>query len=126
MNVFHPSYDNLFVLGLFQTDTGNWPIMDYQAQLVSRFIHAQERAPRKADAFRTLKATARPALAKPGLQHSQSPKFAIEVEYFSYRAQLKRLIARMAVTGSPARQVARRASAPSPTSNAAPAHVQRG
>jgi hypothetical protein len=126
MNVFHPSYDNLFVLGLFQTDTGNWPIMDYQAQLVSRFIHAQEWAPRKADAFRTLKATARPDLAKPGLQRSQSPKFAIEVEYFTYRAQLRRLIARMAVSESSTRRAARHESKASATGHVAPAHVQRG
>jgi cation diffusion facilitator CzcD-associated flavoprotein CzcO len=94
LNVFHPQYDNLFVVGLMQTNTGNWPLMDYQAQLVSRFIHAQSHAPRKAEAFRALKAGQRPSLTR-GIRFRDSPRFAIEVEHYSYRATLKKLIARM-------------------------------
>ena len=97
LNVFHPSYDNLFVVGLFQTNTGNWPLMDYQSQLVGRFIHAQRWDARKAAAFRALKAGARPSLTS-GIRFSDSPKFAIEVDHYSYRAALKKLIARMGVT----------------------------
>jgi hypothetical protein len=94
LNVFHPGYDNLFVIGLFQTNTGNWPLMDYQSQLASRFIHAQRWDAKKADAFRKLKAGARPNLTS-GIRFGDSPKFAIEVEHYSYRAKLKKLIARM-------------------------------
>jgi len=96
LNVFHPHYDNLFVVGLFQTNTGNWPLMDYQSQLVSRFIAAQSWNPRKAAAFRTIKAGPRPSLTR-GIRFRQSPKFAIEVEHYSYRARLKKLIAMMDV-----------------------------
>jgi cation diffusion facilitator CzcD-associated flavoprotein CzcO len=124
MNVFHPTYDNLFVVGLFQTDTGNWPIMDYQAQLVSRFVHAQQSAPRKADAFRKLKATARPNLTR-GMQYGESPRFAIEVEHFTYRAQLKRLIKRLTVKGS-REKVAGRAAQPSAASGALAVPAHRG
>ena len=96
MNVFHPRYDNLFAVGLLQTNTGNWPLFDYQAQLVGRFIHAQQWDPGKAAAFRRLKAGPRPDLTR-GIRFRESPRFAIEVEHYSYRAALKKLIARMAV-----------------------------
>jgi cation diffusion facilitator CzcD-associated flavoprotein CzcO len=124
LNVFHRSYDNLFVVGLFQTDTGNWPIMDYQAQLVSRFIHAQQSAPAKADAFRRLKATGAPNVTR-SMQYGDSPRFAIEVEHFTYRAQLKRLIARLTVKGSPGK-LRGGAAHPAPASHAVPVPAHRG
>jgi cation diffusion facilitator CzcD-associated flavoprotein CzcO len=96
LNVFHPTYDNMFVIGLFQTNTGNWPLMDYQSQLVSRFIAAQSEAPAKAAAFRKLKAGPQPGLTR-GIRFRESPRFAIEVEHYSYRAKLKKLIGKMNV-----------------------------
>jgi cation diffusion facilitator CzcD-associated flavoprotein CzcO len=96
LNVFHPKYDNLFVVGLFQTNTGNWPLMDYQSQLVARFIHAQSWDHKKADTMRALKAGARPNLT-PGIRFEESPRFAVEVEHYSYRSKLKKLIAKMDV-----------------------------
>jgi cation diffusion facilitator CzcD-associated flavoprotein CzcO len=105
LNVFHPNYDNLFVVGLFQTNTGNWPLMDYQSQLVGRFIAAQTESPRRAEAFRALKAGRRPNLTR-GIRFRPSPKFAIEVEHYSYRARLKKLIAMMDVGPRTRRQAA--------------------
>ncbi|MET5116646.1 monooxygenase, partial [Burkholderia pseudomallei] len=48
LNMFDRAHPNLFFLGLFQTSTGNWPLMDYQAQLVARYLRARDAAPRKA------------------------------------------------------------------------------
>jgi cation diffusion facilitator CzcD-associated flavoprotein CzcO len=101
LNIFHPKYDNLFVVGLIQTNTGNWPLFDYQSQLVSRFIRAQSCDPRRAGYFKKIKAGPRPNLTQ-GIQFRDSPRFAIEVEHYSYRARLKKLIARMDV-GQPQR-----------------------
>ena len=109
--MFHPQYDNLFVVGLMQTNTGIWPLMDYQAQLVSRFIHAQSLAPRKAEAFRALKAGQRPSLT-PGIRFRDSPRFAIEVEHYSYRATLKKLIAGMETRASRAAALSTVSSSP--------------
>ena len=100
LNIFHPRYDNLFVVGMFQTNTGNWPLMDYQSQLVSRFIHAQTAAVKKAESFGKLKAGRPPALT-PGLHFNGSPRFAIEVEHYSYRARLKKLIDKMDTAHAP-------------------------
>ena len=55
LNVFHPEYDNLFVAGLIQPDSGQWGLVDYQAQLIARFIQACRNSPACAARFRRLK-----------------------------------------------------------------------
>ena len=55
MNVFHPRYDNLFVAGLIQPDSGLWGLVHYQAELMARFIHAQQSNSPAAERFRRLK-----------------------------------------------------------------------
>ena len=50
LNVFHPEYDNLFVVGLIQPDSGQWGLEDYQAQAVAAFIRAQRPRAAKRDA----------------------------------------------------------------------------
>ncbi len=94
LNVFHPRYDNLFVAGLIQPDSGLWGLVDYQAQLIARFIRAQDENPPLADQFREQKAGRRPELAG-GIRYIDSSRHRLEVEHFSYRRRLKRMIARM-------------------------------
>jgi hypothetical protein len=95
LNVFHPEYDNLFFIGRVQTNTGNWPLMDYQSQLVARFVHAQANDTAKAAMFRKLKASSASDELSPVVRGLDSPRFAIEVEHYSYRARLRKLIAKM-------------------------------
>ncbi len=38
LNIFHPEYDNLFVAGLIQPDSGQWGLVDYQIKLIAKFI----------------------------------------------------------------------------------------
>ena len=45
LNIFHPEYDNLFVAGLIQPDSGQWGLVDYQTQLIAKFILAPEQNP---------------------------------------------------------------------------------
>src|SRR5262249_31753722 len=40
LNVFHPRRDNLFFVGLIQPDSGQFGLVDYQAELVARYIAA--------------------------------------------------------------------------------------
>jgi cation diffusion facilitator CzcD-associated flavoprotein CzcO len=91
MNIFHPLYDNLFVAGLIQPDSGQWGLVDYQAQLIARFVHAQRHNPRKADQFRRKKASERPRLNH-GINYVNSTRHYVEVEHFSYRNGLKKLL----------------------------------
>ena len=40
LHVFHPTYDDLFILGMIQPDSGVWPLMDLQARAVASYIRA--------------------------------------------------------------------------------------
>lgn len=92
LNVFHPRYDNLFVAGLIQPDSGQWGLVDYQAQLIGRFIRALDEGHSRAERFRRLKASAQPDLAD-GIRYVESTRHLVEVEHFSYRRRLQKLIA---------------------------------
>jgi len=83
LNIFHPEYDNLFVAGLIQPDSGQWGLVDYQTQLIAKFILALERSPAKANKFRQLKAGSQPNLSN-GIKYIDSTRHYVEVEHFSY------------------------------------------
>jgi cation diffusion facilitator CzcD-associated flavoprotein CzcO len=91
MNVFHPQYDNFFVAGLIQPDSGQWGLVDYQAQLIARFVHSQRHDPARAAAFRRTKTGAQPRLNH-GINYVNSTRHYLEVEHFTYRNGLKKLI----------------------------------
>ncbi len=83
LNVFHPRYDNLFVVGLIQPDGGIWQLADLQSQLIGWFVLAQTQAPALADWFRREKASN--ASLRTSIRYVDSPRHAIQVEYFRYR-----------------------------------------
>jgi hypothetical protein len=91
LHAFHPQYDNLFVAGLIQPDSGLWGLVDRQAQLIARFLLATRDAPRKAERFRRLKRSAETDSTSP-IRYVRSPRHAVEVEHFSYRRRLEKLI----------------------------------
>jgi hypothetical protein len=90
LNAFHPQYDNFFVAGMLQPNSGLWGLVDRQAQLMAAFIVAQQRDPAKADWFRKLKRE-KTDLSR-GIEFVDSPRHKLEVEYFSYRERLKKLL----------------------------------
>jgi cation diffusion facilitator CzcD-associated flavoprotein CzcO len=104
MNVFDPQHHNLYFIGLFQTSTGNWPLMDYQAQLVARYIKAREFARRKAAQLTRLIASDR-TNANGGIRFTEVSRHAIEVEHFSYRSKLRQLIASLPASRPEAREL---------------------
>ena len=81
LKLCHREMDNLFAVGLVQpADGGFWQLADYQAQLIASFIIAQELAPGKAEWFRKLKASARPATDH-GVTYIDSPRHKLEVQH---------------------------------------------
>jgi len=94
-HIFHPHYDNLFVVGLIQPDSGQWGLVDYQSQAVARFICAQRNNPLKAEMMRRLKATAEQPHNR-GIRYKDSTRHYVEVEHFGYRERLKKLIRQLA------------------------------
>lgn len=95
LNIFHPQYDTLCVAGLIQPDSGQWGLVDYQAQLIARFFRALEHDPRAAEAFRRRKVRAGEDLGD-GIRYVPSSRHLLEVEHFSYRRKLQKLIRQFA------------------------------
>lgn len=95
LHAFHPQYDNLFVVGLLQPDSGIFWLMDLQAQLVARFIHAQQHDPAKADEFRRIKAGKQPDI-RGGVKHVATERHFLEISHNAYRRQVEKLLARFA------------------------------
>jgi hypothetical protein len=93
LNVFHPRYDNLFVAGLIQPDSGIWGLVHYQAQLIARFLKSQRNNARKANRFRRLKSRPSRDLGH-GIRYLDTPRHLIEVEHYSYRRKLEQLCAK--------------------------------
>jgi thioredoxin reductase len=97
LNVFHPQYDNLFVAGMIQPDSGIWGLAHYQSQLIAQFIKLQNSNPPLAEKFRRLKSRPQDNLAG-GIHYVRTARHAIEVEHFSYRRQLQRLLTKFSRT----------------------------
>src|SRR5690606_31704562 len=91
MHFLHPVYDNLFVIGLLQPDSGVLWMMDEQAQVVARFIHAQAHNPAAADALRRIKAGPSPDI-RGGRRHIHSPRHFLEVDHHAYRRAMRKLL----------------------------------
>ncbi len=95
LNVFHPERDDLFCAGLIQPDSGQWGLVDYQAQLISRYLLALAKKPRVAQRFRRIKRTTLTG-AEGRNAYLDSPRHRLEVEHFAYRRKLQKLIAMLA------------------------------
>jgi glycine/D-amino acid oxidase-like deaminating enzyme len=89
MNLLHFSRDDIAVVGLIQPDSGQWGITDVQARLVAGMAAAARRAPPAAAWLYARRQ--RPARLGP-IRYVASPRHALEVEHFSYRRELERLI----------------------------------
>ncbi|HWA98931.1 MAG TPA: NAD(P)-binding domain-containing protein [Pirellulales bacterium] len=98
MNVFHPRHDRLCVAGLIQPDSGQFGLVDYQGQLIARFWRALDDEPATAgrrpaaERFRKLKSHPRGDHGH-GIRYMPTARHLLEVEHFSYRQRLQKLIA---------------------------------
>jgi cation diffusion facilitator CzcD-associated flavoprotein CzcO len=94
LNVFHPERDDLFVVGLIQPDSGQFGLVDYQAQLVAAYVRGLERGDAAAARFQKEKRRDMCAL-NGGIRYVSSPRHLVEVEHHSYQRALVREIRRM-------------------------------
>lgn len=102
LNIFDRQHDNLFFIGLFQTSTGNWPIMDHQSRLLANYLRALETEPKKAQWLQERIWADRSRDASGGIRFSAASRHVIEVEHFSYRARLQKLTRAMRPSATPA------------------------
>ncbi|MBS0209598.1 MAG: NAD(P)-binding domain-containing protein [Planctomycetes bacterium] len=102
LNIFHPEFDTLCVAGLLQPDSGQWGLVDYQAQLIARFfasldnVATFDKGATVAEQFRRAKANPSDDLGD-GIHYLRSTRHQLEVEHFSYRERLKKWIAKFDV-----------------------------
>ena len=92
LNLLHPTRDDIAVVGLIQPDSGQWGITDVQAGLVARMALAARRSPPAAAWL--YRERQRPPRRGP-IRYVDSPRHALEVEHFSYRRRLERLVRSM-------------------------------
>lgn len=100
LNAFHPQYDNFFVCGLIQPNSGLWVLADWQARLIAAFIQAQSQDARQADWFRRLKAQSSSDTSG-GIRYVGSDRHKLEVEYYVYRELLKKLVRKLGGSVTP-------------------------
>jgi len=93
LNVFHPAADDLFVIGLLQPDSGQFGLVDLQSRLVARFVAACDAGKPAGTSFRELKAAHFAEDLRNGMRYVDSPRHLLEVEHFSYRKRLQKLLA---------------------------------
>jgi len=92
LHLFHRTRDDLAVVGLIQPDSGQWGITDLQATLVARMALAGRVSPRAAAWLYAIRQRPDPPRS---IRYLDTPRHALEVEHFSYRRRLERLIAAM-------------------------------
>lgn len=80
---------DLACVGLIQPDSGQWGLTDLQSRVVARMALAVRQAPKTAAWLR--RQTQRSPQLTP-IRYVDSPRHRLEVEHFSYRRRLERLI----------------------------------
>lgn len=91
LNVFHPYYDNLFVVGMIQPDSGQFGLVDWQTRAVVSFLTALGHGSPAAEKLRQRKRQPRAALSS-GIRYKDSSRHYLQVEHWSYCLALEKLV----------------------------------
>lgn len=94
LNIFHPQRDDLFVAGLIQPNSGQFGLVDCQAQLIAHYLCGLEGGTKAAHRLQRRK-RAHCSRGSDGISYVSSPRHLLEVEYCSYRRELTRWIKRL-------------------------------
>jgi len=93
-HVFHPEYDNLFVMGMITPDSGQFGIVDWQCRAAALYLRsAYEGAPNAW--LKKRKRTPVEDLGG-GVRYQKTYRHHLEVEHASYTRALKKLVRRLA------------------------------
>jgi cation diffusion facilitator CzcD-associated flavoprotein CzcO len=91
LNVFHPQYDNLFVLGMIQPDSGQFGLVDWQARAVACFLKEVCAGSATASALCERMRKGQPTPG-PRIAYKDSSRHYLQVEHWSYRVALEELV----------------------------------
>lgn len=95
LNVFHPEYDNLFMMGMVEASGLGWQGRDEQAELVALVIRQQQAGSAAAKNFRTLVQARSSQRLDGGYSYLKLERMAYYVHKNSYRASVKQHIAEL-------------------------------
>jgi len=91
LHAFHPTDDTLFVAGMIQPNSGQWPLTDLQTQVIARFLKAKQEGHRSAQWFREQKQKG--GIGLPSREHFlATPRHRLEVDYFDYQKTLAKIV----------------------------------
>ncbi len=99
LHAFHPTDDTLFVAGMIQPNSGQWPLTDLQAQIIARYLKACQKGSPAADEFRQQKRSAQSA-ATSREHFLATPRHRLEVDYFEYRRALQKIVRQLDAAGA--------------------------
>ncbi|MDH4871194.1 NAD(P)-binding domain-containing protein [Pseudomonas sp. BN515] len=95
LNIFHPEYDDLFMMGMVEASGLGWQGRAEQAELVALYIRQQQARSAQADRFRALKAERASQRLDGGYAYLELERMAYYVHKDSYRNQVKQHIAEL-------------------------------
>ncbi|QEY63652.1 NADPH-dependent L-lysine N(6)-monooxygenase [Metapseudomonas lalkuanensis] len=95
LNIFHPEYDDLFMMGMVEASGLGWQGRAEQAELVALYIRQQQARSQQAERFRALKADRACQRLDGGYAYLELERMAYYVHKDSYRNQVKRHIAEL-------------------------------
>ena len=82
LKVFHPRFEDLFFIGLFQPQGCIWPLSDWQGRLVARALLGAWKRPAN------IEGAIRRELNHPDFRFTDSIRHAVEVDYHDFRKRL--------------------------------------
>lgn len=92
LNIFHPQYDDLFMMGMVEASGLGWQGRAEQAELVALFIRQCRAGSASAEGFRRLKAERAGQRLDGGYAYLELERMAYYVHKDSYRSSVKRHI----------------------------------
>ncbi|MDH4561201.1 NAD(P)-binding domain-containing protein [Pseudomonas sp. BN411] len=95
LNIFHPEYDDLFMMGMVEASGLGWQGRAEQAELVALYIRQQQARSAQADRFRALKAERASQRLDGGYAYLELERMAYYVHKDSYRNQVRQHIAEL-------------------------------
>lgn len=91
-HVFHPTHDDLFVIGLIQPDSGQFNLVHWQSVAVARYLQARDVDPATAAAFREQVVEHLDERSDAGVAYLDSTRHYVEVEHQAYLRDLRDII----------------------------------
>lgn len=93
-HIFHPQYDNLFVLGMVQPDSGQFGIIHWQCRAAALYLNAAWTKQSSCQWLKEKKRSPAEDLSG-GIRFQKTYRHQIEVEHATYTRKLKKMVRKL-------------------------------